>query len=91
MQVIAPFLITLRVANRTALTSEMTTLGYTESIRFRTQGESVGGGNGTSLGGDSTSLIDAGGEMSDKLGVGAGIIIDEGLGTTGPNGTLKTR
>ena len=49
------------------------------------------GGNGTSLGGDSTSLIDAGGEMSDKLGVGAGIIIDEGLGTTAPNGTLKTR
>ena len=90
MQVIAPFLITLRVANRTALTSEMTTLGYTESIRFRTQGESVGD-NGTSIGGDSTSLIDAGGEMSGKPGVGAWITIDEGLGTTGLNCTLKTR
>ena len=41
-QCIAPFLIVLRVANRTALTSETVASGNIGSIRFRSQGESTG-------------------------------------------------
>jgi len=37
IQVIAPFLITLRVAKRTALTSDTVTSGVVGPIRFRTQ------------------------------------------------------
>ena len=42
-QVIAPFLIVLRVANRTAVTSEAVASGNIGSIRFRSQRESTDG------------------------------------------------
>jgi len=42
-QVIAPFLITLRVANQSALTSKTIVSGNIGSIRFVSQGESTGG------------------------------------------------
>ena len=40
-QVIAPFLITLRVANRRALSSEVIVSGNTNSLHFRTLAEST--------------------------------------------------
>lgn len=43
-QVIAPFLVTLRVAHRRALTSEMVTSGDIGSIHFKSHGESVDDG-----------------------------------------------
>ena len=45
-QVIAPFLIILRVANRTALTSNTIASGNIGSIQFNSHGESTGD-NGT--------------------------------------------
>lgn len=42
-QVVAPFLITLRVANRRALTSEMIASGNVGSMHFRSQGRSTTG------------------------------------------------
>jgi len=42
-QVIAPFLITLRVANQSALTSKTIVSGHIGSMRFKSQGESTGG------------------------------------------------
>ena len=44
-QVIAPYLVTLRVAERRAPTSEMITSGNIGSIRFRSQGTTDGGGS----------------------------------------------
>jgi hypothetical protein len=42
-QVIAPFLIILRVADRRALTSNAVTSGNIDSIRFKSQGETTAG------------------------------------------------
>ena len=58
-QVIAPFLIILRVANRTALTSGAVTSGNVGSIHFRSGGGSTDGPMGSS------------GETSDGFGVGS--------------------
>ena len=56
-QCIAPFLIVLRVANRTALTSEAVVSGNVGSIRFKSQGESTGV-DGTFLDGNPVSSTD---------------------------------
>lgn len=59
-QVIAPFLITLRVANQSALTNKTIVSGDIGSIHFR-QGKS-NGGSGTLPGGQPTSSVDTDGE-----------------------------
>ena len=70
-QCIAPFLIVLRVANRTALTSEAVVSGSISSIRFRTQGE-LTGGDGSLLNGNPThSASDAHGEAPGEHDTGA--------------------
>lgn len=43
-QVIGPFLITLRVANQRALTSEPVVSGHLGSLHFRSRAKSAGGG-----------------------------------------------
>lgn len=58
IQVIAPFMIILRVANRSALTSDAVTTGNVGSLRFESEGDSTG---------DST---DSNGETSERFGVG---------------------
>ena len=50
VQVIAPFLITIRVASRRALTNEMISSGGVGSIHFRSQGRSTNGENTGELG-----------------------------------------
>ena len=64
-QVIAPFLIVLRVANRTSLTSKAIVSGNVGSIRFKSQTNSSVGGDGTLSGGDLAidSTPDARGEV----------------------------
>ena len=51
-QIIAPFLIVLRVANRTSLTSEAIVSGNFVSIRFKSQGDPSVAGDGTLSRGD---------------------------------------
>lgn len=66
-QVIAPFLIILRVADRRALTSEAITEGKIESIRFKSEASQevsvVGDGTG-----DYTSSMETSGETSGERG-----------------------
>jgi hypothetical protein len=67
-QVIAPFLIILRVAKRRALTAEVIVSGDLGSIQFGSRGESVGG-NGNFFEGSHTGLgTVVGGETPDFEG-----------------------
>lgn len=72
-QVIAPFLIILRVANQTALTREAIVSGNIGSIHFKSQGISTDGGNVTIADEDPKSSVDTGRENPGELGVGAEI------------------
>ena len=71
---IAPLLIILRVANKTALTSDAVVAGRVSTFKTRSRGESADDG-GTILGGDSTSSVDEGGTNSWELRV----LIDTGI------------
>jgi hypothetical protein len=64
-QVIAPYLITLRVAKRRALTSE-SIFGIAESLRFRNQGTADGGGSLPDE--DPTNLLEVNAEVPGGLG-----------------------
>lgn len=67
-QVIAPFLITLRVANRSALTSDSIVSGSSGPIQFRSQGKSAD--SGPARGGDSIERWrDMYGKTSSELSV----------------------
>lgn len=76
-QCIAPFLIVLRVANRTALTSEAIVSGSTSSIHFSIQGELTGGGGTISNGSPIRSASNAHGEAPGKHEAGAENVIEE--------------
>jgi len=76
IEVIAPFLITLRVAERRALTSEMVTSGNIGSIHFTSQGSSTGDGE-TPSEGNYMSLTAASGEVPDDPSVRAEDIVEE--------------
>ena len=65
---IAPLLIILRVANKTALTSNTVVAGRVSTFKARARGESADGG-GTLLSGDSTSSVDEIGMNSCELPV----------------------
>ena len=67
-QVIAPFLIILRVANRTAVTSDSISSGNPNSIHFRSQGQSTDDG-GTVPNGNPTSSTGASEEAPDEVGI----------------------
>ena len=69
-QCIAPFLIVLRVANRTALTSNIVS-GNITSIRFRTRGESTGGDQTLSNGNSTHSASDEYREALEERSTGA--------------------
>lgn len=69
-QVIATFLIVLRVANRSALTSEAVASGDLGSIHFRSGGGSTGGGETLPDPGHSMSHMEMNGETSGELDVG---------------------
>lgn len=76
-QVIAPFLIVLRVINRSALTSEVTSRWTIDTVRFG-GGERSTGGNGTLSDGCPVSSVDAMAEVDlRELGVGVENAIDE--------------
>lgn len=80
-QVIAPFLITLRVANQRALTGDMIYSGNSiGSIRFRGQGESTGDDRTcpirTLSEGNHMTSIQLNGETPGDDGVGIGGIIE---------------
>lgn len=75
-QVIAPFLVILRVANRTALTSDTITSGAISSFSFGSQGKSTDY-SGTLLDEYSESPIEMSGEISRGLGVGAAAAVEE--------------
>lgn len=77
-QVIAPFLIVLRVAKRTALTNQAIVSGNIGSIRFKSQGESTSSG-GALPDGNLTSSVDTNGDIPGDLGAGAENTIDEVL------------
>ena len=70
---IAPLLIILRVANKTALTSDAVVAGRVSTFKARSRGESADGGG--TLSGDSTSSVDEGGTNSWELRV----LIDTGI------------
>ena len=65
-QVIAPLLIILRVANKTALTSNTIVSGCIDTFKARTPGQSAGG-DGTHPSGDSMSSVDERGTNSVEL------------------------
>ena len=75
-QVIAPFLITLRVANRKALTSEMVSSGNLGSIHFRSQGRSKDD-IGTLPDGNPADSMETNGEAPCGLGFGTETTIEE--------------
>ena len=75
-QIIAPFLVTLRVANRTSLTSETIVSGKIGSIHFGS-GRELSGGDETFPDGDTTASVDPHGETPSGHGIGAGTGIDE--------------
>jgi hypothetical protein len=68
-QVIASYLIILRVANRSALTSEAVASENVGSIRFRSAGGTTGG-NETLPDGHAMSFVETSGEASGELGIG---------------------
>jgi hypothetical protein len=72
-QVIAPFLIVLRVANRTALTGEAIASGNIGSIHFMSQEKSTDGG-ASFPDGDPVSSVNTSGEDPGELGV---VVIEE--------------
>ena len=67
-QVIAPLLIVLRVANKSALTSNTVASGHISEFKAQTQGE-LASGTGTPLGGDLMSPADECGTNSGELRV----------------------
>lgn len=69
-QVIAPFLIILRVANRRALTSEAIATGNMSSIHFGNRGVESASGDGTLPGGHPASSTDVYGKTPGEPGVG---------------------
>ena len=73
-QVIAPYLIILRVANRRAMTSKSIS-GIAESIRFRGQGSTDGGGSLPD--GDPINAMEVNGEAPGKLDIGDKNAIEE--------------
>ena len=73
-QVIAPYLIILRVAKRRALTSESIS-GSVGSIHFRSQGSTDG--DGSFLGGESGNSMEADGEAPGELVTRDGNAIEE--------------
>ena len=75
-QVIASFLVTLRVANRTALTSDTVVSGNLGSIRFRSQGKSTES-DGTVLDGVPLGSMEMNGEVLGEGSVGVGGAIEE--------------
>ena len=68
-QVIAPFLIVLRVANRTAITSKAIVSGNIGSMRFESQGNESTDGGVTVPDGDPVGSVKADGENTGELGV----------------------
>ena len=81
MQVIAPYLVILRVAQRRALTSDMTTSGSgrVSSIRFRSQG-TENSDNGTPSDEVLGTLMEENDVALGELGVGVGngVSLDQG-------------
>ena len=75
---IAPLLIILRVANKTALTSEAIVPGRISTFKARTRGESAGGG-GTLPGVDPMSSVDEYRTNSGELRVGVKTMIESHL------------
>ena len=75
-QVIAPFLIIQRIANRRALTSEVIVAGDPGSIQFKSPVEPTYG-NRSFDGGSPTSSMYVDGEISRELGDGVKITIDK--------------
>ena len=73
-QVIAPYLIILRVANRRAMTSKSIS-GIAESIRFRGQGSTDGGGSLPD--GDPINAMEVNGEAPGELDIGDKNAIEE--------------
>jgi hypothetical protein len=76
-QVIAPFLIVLRVANRRALTGDTIVSGDLGSIHFKSQGESTDGDETLSNGRSTSLVVDQDGESSGELDVGTRTFIDD--------------
>ena len=73
---IAPFLILLRVAKRSALTSETTALGPLSTPRFRGDGELVGG-DATISHRNPTNSMEVNGGIPTEGGIGAENTIEE--------------
>ena len=76
VQVIAPFLITLRVAKRRALTSAMIASGGIGSMKFKSQGRSTNGDE-TVPDGNLVSSVETNGETAGWPGVGTENTIEE--------------
>lgn len=75
-QVIAPYLIVLRVADQSALTSKAVASGNVGSMHFRTQGESTTGNIETIPGVSPVDSEDAFGKARGEFGVGVQTPID---------------
>jgi len=75
-QVIAPFLVILRVANRSAMTSDTIASGTTGSVSFTSQGRSTDGSR-TILDEYPMSPMKTNGEISSKVGVEVAVTTDE--------------
>ena len=75
-QVIAPFLITLRIANRSALASGSVVSGSVGSVRFGSQGRSTGD-SGTLSDKNPVGLVEANGKSSDGVGGGVKTTVDQ--------------
>ena len=76
-QVIAPFLLVLRIANRTTLTDEGTVSGNLDSIRFNSMGGSTGVDRTIPDGNPIDSTLDVHGETPGEYTVGEEGIIEE--------------
>ncbi|KAF9791051.1 hypothetical protein BJ322DRAFT_1208308 [Thelephora terrestris] len=77
VQAIAPFLITLRVANQNVVKGRTTVSGNDHSIHFRSHGKSAGS-NGTLPDGYSMSTRDKRARTSFELGVAIETIVNRG-------------
>ena len=75
-QVIAPFLIILRVANRTAVTSDSISSGNSDSIHFRSPGQSTDDGR-TVPDGNPVFSPGVSGEAPGEVGIVVEDIIEE--------------
>ena len=76
-QVIAPFLIILRVANRSAVTGDSVVSGGASSMDFRSQGRTTTSGSGTLLDEYPMSSMEIHGKTSDELDFGDNKTINE--------------